>query len=224
MIAWLFQFLHWFSHGCQTLLERAHSIETENSPFYAHADHCRPRWLWPEVVLGTLWSHLTQHQLHLHCWWTRVQMCIMSPSVGWRDLWYLPHRSVTRINLIHVWMILSVHCGTWVFNNILPMVTMWADWLWTHYLVFVFTVIFLFYFFFIKFCWSIVASQAAWEEPACQYRRPKRHGFDSWVRKIPWRRHMQTHFRILVWRIPMDRGAWWAIDHWVTESDPTEVI
>ena len=26
------------------------------------------------------------------------------------------------------------------------------------------------------------------KEPACQCRRHKRHGFDPWARKIPWRR------------------------------------
>ena len=26
------------------------------------------------------------------------------------------------------------------------------------------------------------------KEPTCQFRRHKRHGFDPWVRKIPWRR------------------------------------
>ena len=29
------------------------------------------------------------------------------------------------------------------------------------------------------------------KEPACQCRRRKRHRFDSWVRKIPWRRMWQ---------------------------------
>ena len=29
------------------------------------------------------------------------------------------------------------------------------------------------------------------KEPACQCRRHKRHGFDLWVRKIPWRRKWQ---------------------------------
>ena len=26
------------------------------------------------------------------------------------------------------------------------------------------------------------------KDPACQYKRCKRHGFDPWVHKIPWRR------------------------------------
>ena len=29
------------------------------------------------------------------------------------------------------------------------------------------------------------------KEPACQHRRCKRHGFDPWVRNIPWRRKWQ---------------------------------
>ena len=29
------------------------------------------------------------------------------------------------------------------------------------------------------------------KEPTCQFRRHKRHGFDSWIRKIPWRRKQQ---------------------------------
>ena len=29
------------------------------------------------------------------------------------------------------------------------------------------------------------------KEPACQCRRHKRHGFDSWIRKIPWGRAWQ---------------------------------
>ena len=26
----------------------------------------------------------------------------------------------------------------------------------------------------------------------------------------PWEKEMATHSSILAWRIPMDRGAWWA--------------
>ena len=29
------------------------------------------------------------------------------------------------------------------------------------------------------------------KEPTCQCRRPKRLGFDPWVRKIPWKRKWQ---------------------------------
>jgi len=38
--------------------------------------------------------------------------------------------------------------------------------------------------------WSIVgfSDGASGKEPACQCRRHKRHRFDPWVRKIPWRR------------------------------------
>ena len=31
-----------------------------------------------------------------------------------------------------------------------------------------------------------------------------------------------THSSILAWRIPMDRGAWWAIVHEAAELDTTE--
>ena len=33
---------------------------------------------------------------------------------------------------------------------------------------------------------------------------------------------MATHSSILAWRILMDRGAWWATVHRITESDTTE--
>ena len=33
---------------------------------------------------------------------------------------------------------------------------------------------------------------------------------------------MATHSSFLAWRIVMDRGAWWATDHGITESDITE--
>ena len=36
-------------------------------------------------------------------------------------------------------------------------------------------------------------------------QRCKETRFDPWVRKIPWRR--AWHSSILVWRIPLDRGA-----------------
>ena len=33
---------------------------------------------------------------------------------------------------------------------------------------------------------------------------------------------MATHSSILAWRIPADRGVWWATVHGVTELDATE--
>ena len=61
------------------------------------------------------------------------------------------------------------------------------------------------------------------KEPACQCRRLKRHGFNPWVRKIPWRRAQQpTPIHCL--ENPMDRGAWWSTAHgvakgWIRLSD-----
>ena len=42
------------------------------------------------------------------------------------------------------------------------------------------------------------------KESTCQRRRPRRHGFDPWVGKIPWRR-ASTHSSILAWRILLHR-------------------
>ena len=45
---------------------------------------------------------------------------------------------------------------------------------------------------------------------------------DSWVgfpgREDPLEEGMATHSSVLAWRIPMDRGAWWAIVHGVTKT------
>ena len=40
-------------------------------------------------------------------------------------------------------------------------------------------------------CMSGFPGGASGKEPACQRRRHKRCGFESWVRKIPWRRTWQ---------------------------------
>ena len=49
-----------------------------------------------------------------------------------------------------------------------------------------------------------------------QCGRPR---FDSWIREDPLEKGMAAYFSILAWRIPMDRGAWWATAHGVTKSD-----
>ena len=39
-------------------------------------------------------------------------------------------------------------------------------------------------------CWGFSGS-AGGKESTCQYRRLKRHGFDPWIGKIPWRKKWQ---------------------------------
>ena len=39
--------------------------------------------------------------------------------------------------------------------------------------------------------WASQVALVAGKEPACQCRRHKKHRFDPWVRKIPWRRAWQ---------------------------------
>ena len=45
---------------------------------------------------------------------------------------------------------------------------------------------------------------------------------EAWVlslgREDPLEEGMATHYRILAWRIPMDRGTWWATVHGATMS------
>ena len=56
------------------------------------------------------------------------------------------------------------------------------------------------------------------KEPACQCKKYKRLGFDPWVRDDPLEEGMATHSSILALRIPMDRGAWWAVVPRFTKS------
>ena len=45
---------------------------------------------------------------------------------------------------------------------------------------------------------------------------------ETWIQPLGWEdpleEGMATHFSILAWRIPMDRGAWWATVHGVAKS------
>ena len=45
---------------------------------------------------------------------------------------------------------------------------------------------------------------------------------ETWVRCLgredPLEKEMATHSSILAWRIPMDRGAWWATIYGVPKS------
>ena len=55
---------------------------------------------------------------------------------------------------------------------------------------------------------------ASGKEPGCQCRRCR---FNPWVGKIPWRRAQQP-IQYSFLENPMDRGAWRATVHEVTES------
>ena len=52
--------------------------------------------------------------------------------------------------------------------------------------------------------------------------------WDTWVQPLGWEDSLQegmaTDSSILAWRIPMDRGAWWATIHGVVELDTTEQL
>jgi len=52
--------------------------------------------------------------------------------------------------------------------------------------------------------------------------------WESWVQSLDWEdaleEVMATHSSILVWRIPTDRGDWWATVHGVTKSWSHKVI
>ena len=61
--------------------------------------------------------------------------------------------------------------------------------------------------------WASLVAQTVKNPPAM---------WETWVRSldcdIPLEEGMATHSNILAWRIPMDRGAWWAIIHGVAKS------
>ena len=58
---------------------------------------------------------------------------------------------------------------------------------------------------------------ASGEEPACQCKRHNRHGFDPWVRKIPWRRAWQPTPEFLPGESHRQRTRW-ATVHEVIKS------
>ena len=49
---------------------------------------------------------------------------------------------------------------------------------------------------------------------------------ETWVQSLGWEDHLEkgkaTRFSVLAWKNPRDRGAWWATDREVAESDTTE--
>ena len=55
------------------------------------------------------------------------------------------------------------------------------------------------------------------KEPACQCRKHKRHRFDLWVGKIPWKGNGNP-LQDSCLENPMDREAWWATVRGVAKS------
>ena len=72
-------------------------------------------------------------------------------------------------------------------------------------------------FYFILYATQGFPGGAGAKEPACQCRRHKRHRFDPWLGKMPWRRHGNP-LRYSCQENPMDRGAWRATVCGVTKS------
>ena len=58
---------------------------------------------------------------------------------------------------------------------------------------------------------------ASGKEPDCQCRRHKRHGFYSWIRRIPGGGHGNP-LQYPCLENSLDRGAWWATVHRVAKS------
>ena len=52
--------------------------------------------------------------------------------------------------------------------------------------------------------------------------------WETWVQSLGWKDLLEegkaTYSSILVWRIPMDRGAWQAKVHGIPESDTTVTV
>ena len=58
---------------------------------------------------------------------------------------------------------------------------------------------------------------ASGKEPTCQSRRHKRSRFDTWVRRISWRRNNNL-LQYSSLENPTDRGAWWATVHGIAKG------
>ena len=66
-------------------------------------------------------------------------------------------------------------------------------------------------------CLLWVSQVACGKEPACQCKRYKRLGFNTWVRRSPGEGHSNPLWYSCL-ENPMDRGAWWAAVHRVVQS------
>ena len=64
--------------------------------------------------------------------------------------------------------------------------------------------------------------QYSWASLVTQMVKNSSVMWETWVRSLGWEdpleEGMATQSSILAWRIPMDRGAWWAAVHGVPKS------
>ena len=66
----------------------------------------------------------------------------------------------------------------------------------------------------LQYSWASLVAQTGKNLPAM---------WETWVQSLGWEdpleeEGMATHSSILAWRFSMDRGAWWAIVHMVSQS------
>ena len=64
-----------------------------------------------------------------------------------------------------------------------------------------------------QYSWASLTAQTVKNPPAMQ---------ETWIQPTGWEdpleKGMATHSSILAWRIPIDKGAWWATVHGVIKS------
>ena len=65
----------------------------------------------------------------------------------------------------------------------------------------------------LQYSWASLVAQMVKNPPTL---------WETWVRSLGWKdpleEGMESHSSILAWRIPMDRGAWWATVHGVKKG------
>ena len=73
-----------------------------------------------------------------------------------------------------------------------------------------------------KICCFYPATYWSWASLEAQTVKNPPAMWETWVQSLGWEdpleEGMATHSSILAWRIPMDRGVWWATVHGVTKS------